>query len=316
MMELSDSYILNALYTFAGSPTLNKYDGTYNCGCPICHEGKNWGKKKRLFYYPSTKSFYCFNCSESWTAKRWIHLVTGQSYAEMLAEDSEKEFSKDILSGPTIKKATLPSLPYDSVNLTDSIQQYYYRNNRWACKGLECIQNRRLDTAINSCNTFYMSFTDKFHKNRLIIPFKDSCGKIVFYQTRSLDGSDPRYLGKVGHDKTVFGIDRIDPEFEYIFIFEGPIDSMFVKNGVALAGLTMSDIQRQQLAEFPFHKKIWILDNISVVKDEETKDKVLKLLNSSEMVYKWNNSYKDMNDWAIDKGLDEIDYQLIINNLY
>ena len=315
-MELSESYILNALYTFSGSPTYNKYDGTYNCGCPICREGKSWGKKKRLFYYPKTKSFFCFNCSESWTAKQWIHEVSGISYEEMSAEDSQKDFSKDILGEAKIRKLILPSLPHDSVNISDPIQKKYYQNNRWTNKAWDYIEKRRLSTAINSCGTFYMSFTDKTHKNRLILPFKDRQNKIVFYQTRSLDNSEPRYLGKTGHDKTVFGIDRVDPDFGYIFLFEGPIDSLFVRNGVGLAGLTMSETQRKQLAEFPFHQKIWILDNISVVKDEETKAKTLKLLNQSEKVYKWTNQHKDFNDWATAENLDGIDYKKIVNNLY
>lgn len=315
-MELSESYILEALYTFSGSPTYNKYDGTYNCGCPICREGKSWGKKKRLFYYPKTKSFFCFNCSKSWTAKQWIHEVSGLSYEEIYAEDSQKDFSKEVLTGPSTKKLVLPSLPHDSVNITDDTQKMYYQNNRWVNKAWEYIEKRRLSSAINSCGTFYMSFTDKIHKNRLILPFRDRQNKIVFYQTRSLDESEPRYLGKTGHDKTVFGIDRVDPALEYIFLFEGPIDSMVVKNGVGLAGLTMSETQKKQLAEFPFHRKIWVLDNISVVKDAETKNKTLKLLNQSEKVYKWTNHYKDFNDWAVNEKIDEIDYKKIIESLY
>ena len=315
-MELSESYILNALYTFSGSPTYNKYDGTYNCGCPICREGKSWGKKKRLFYYPKTKSFFCFNCSESWTAKQWIHEVSGISYEEMSAEDSQKDFSKDILGEAKIRKMVLPSLPYDSISIRDKTQQNYYKNNRYVNKALDYIEKRRLASAINSCGTFFISFTDKIHKNRLTLPFKDYNNKIVFYQSRSLDGSEPRYLGKTGHEKTIFGIEKVDPSFEYIFLFEGPIDSMFIKNGVGLAGLTMSETQKKQLNAFPFHKRIWVLDNISIVKDQETKNKTLKLLNSGEMVYKWSHQYKDMNDMAVAESLDEIDPEIILKSLY
>lgn len=317
-MELSENYILNAIFTYAGNPTLNRYDGTYNCGCPICHEGKSWGKKKRLFYYPQTKSFYCFNCSQSWSAKQWIHKLTGLSYSEMLSEDAEETFSKDVsLIKPefTKKQILLPSLPHDSVNITEETQKKYYQNNFWVNKAWEYIKIRRLDTAINSCKTFYMSFTDRIHKNRLIIPFRDLKGNIIYYQSRALDDDSMRYIGKYG-DKSIFGIDRIDPDFDYIFLFEGPIDSMFVRNGIGLTGLRLTENQKKQLNDFPLHQKIWILDNISVVKDDETKEKTLELLNSGEKVYRWHNQYKDFNDWAVNEKLDSIDYKEILSNLY
>ena len=316
-MALSEEYILNAVYTFGKDPRYDRYNQTYNCGCPICREGNSWGKKKRLFYYPSTKSFYCFNCSESWSAKKWIHLVSGLSYEEIEMESCNQEFSKEVFSVEKIRNLKQSPIPLDSMNLFDKVQSEYYKNNKWFNLAIETIETRRLKTAINACKTFYLSLTDKYHKNRLVIPFFDKKGKIIFYQTRSLDGSDPRYLGKYGSDKTVFGIDRINPDLEYIFIFEGPIDSMFVQNGVAVAGLTLTKTQESQLKEYPFHKKIWVLDNISVTKEKETKSKVLSLLNSSQKVYRWNNTkYKDFNEWAVSEKLDEIPYSKILESLF
>jgi len=315
-MELSEEYVLNAIFTYAGSPERNRFDGNYNCGCPICREGKSWGKKKRLFYYPKTKSFFCFNCSESWTAKKWVHEVSGLSYTEMLSEGGQEDISIDILLNKPLKKVNLPSLPSDSVNISDETQISYYKKNKWVRKALSYIEKRRLNTAINAPKKFYMSLTDYTHKNRLVIPFWDNAGHISFYQTRSLDGSNPRYLGKYGSDKTIFGIEKVDPKFEYIFLFEGAIDSCFVKNGVGLAGLTLSKKQEIQLAEFPFHQKIWVLDNISVTKDDETKNKTIKLLNDGEKIFKWSNHHKDLNDWCIQDQIDHIDPETIIQNLY
>jgi len=316
-MALTESFILHGFYTYAGDPSFNKYDGNYNACCPICREGSSWGKKKRLFYYPKTKSFYCFNCNKSWSALGWLSNVSGQSYDELLSENSSEDFSKEIKNVELKKELILPSLPYDSINIMDPIQQKYYKNNRYFAKALDYIKERKLDVAINKAKNYFISFNDKVHKNRLIIPFYDTNNKIIFYQTRSIDKTEPRYLGKMGHDKTIFGIENIDPDFDYIFLFEGPIDSMFVKNGVAVCGLTLTKTQREQLNNFPFHKKIWVLDNIYVSKDEETKQKVLRLLNDSEKVFKWPNiKYKDFNEIAIDKNLNQINYNFILKNLY
>ena len=122
----------------------------------------------------------------------------------------------------------------------------------------------RLDTAINRCDTFYISLDDFLHKNRLCIPFYDSDNKIRFYQTRALFENDERmakYLSKLNADKTVFGLNKIDPELEYMFVFEGPIDSMFVKNGISMGGLHVSEHQKDRLNKYILHEKIWVLDN-------------------------------------------------------
>ena len=182
-------------------------------------------------------------------------------------------------------------------------------------KAVEYVEARRLNTAINKSSIYYISLTDFFHMNRLCIPYFNREGKVVFYQTRSLDGTEPKYLNKVGGgDKSVFGIERVDPELEYFFIFEGPMDAMMVKNGIAIAGLKMTDYQKTQLAEFPFHTRIWVTDNPKL--DDAGKKNMLQLLEAKEKVFAWGNKpYKDFNEWAVKEELDEIDYQTVLNNL-
>jgi hypothetical protein len=316
-MEISENIILDAFYMYSGQPSFNTYDQTYNAGCPICKEGKSWGRKKRLYYYPKTKSFYCFNCQKSWNAISWLIEVSGQSYEEILTKNKISDFGKEVKVEKLKKEFIISDLPYDSINILDPVQQNYYKNNKYFNIALEYIKKRKIDSAINKSKTLFLSLKDKIHKNRLIIPFYDSNNKIIFYQTRSLDKSEPRYLGKYGADKSVYGIEKIDESIEYIFLFEGPIDSMFVKNGVAVCGLTLTKTQKQQLKFFPLHKKIWILDNINIVSDEETKQKTLNLLNNSEKVFKWPKcKYKDFNELAIDKNLNEIPINFILKNLY
>lgn len=315
-MELSENYILNALFTYAGTPSYNKYDGVYNCGCPICREGKSWGRKKRLYFYPKTKSLYCFNCSKSWSAINWISEVSGLSFSEIITE-SKNSFSRELkIDDFSFNQKDIPTLPTDSINLFDESQKKFYSNNETFKKCLDYIKYRRLDVAINRPKSLFISFTDKFHKNRLILPFYNQSGKILYYQTRALNGEMPKYLSKFGSEKTIFGLDKVDPDFEYLFIFEGPIDSMFIKNGIAIAGLSYTDAQKKQLSKFPFHKKIWIIDNIKTTKDKETKDKVLTLLNDSQKVFKWTNDYKDLNEWCVSEKLYEINPEIILNNLY
>jgi len=303
---------------FGIEPEFRKHNGQYNAGCPICKEGKSLGKKKRLWYYPKTNTFHCFNCNETWSALNWVKKVTGMSYEDVQLDISTNNYSVDIYknkNNSSFKKRELPDLPYDSINLFDEIQQRYYGNNKHFQNALDYAKDRRLDTAINKSPNLFISLTDFNHSNRLCIPFYDRNKKIVFYQTRALDSSEPRYLGKSGYDKTVFGIDRVDTDIPYIFLFEGPIDAMFVKNGVAIGGIQPTATQYDQLAEFPFHKKIWVLDNPSY--DETAKDKSIELRQKNEDVFSWGigKGYKDFNEWAVFEDLDEIPYEKILENL-
>jgi hypothetical protein len=315
--KLPETFVLNKFYAYSYDPVFRKHDGTYNAGCPVCKEGKSLGKKKRLFFYPDSNTFHCFNCAKTWSAYSWITRVCNMSKDELDYEIATNDFSLDIekkLSLTPLRKREIPDLPYDSINLFDEVQQKYYSNNSDFINAFEYVKNRRLLTAINKSPNLFFSLTDAIHKNRICIPFYDRNKKAVFYQTRAIDGSNPRYLGKQGYDKTIFGIERVDASMPYIFIFEGPIDAMFVKNGVSAAGITLTCKQKEQLAEFPFHKKIWVLDNPKF--DETADKKTRELVSNGESIFLWEYemNYKDFNDMAIAQKTDEIDYKLITNN--
>ena len=318
--RIPENYVMNKFMTYAIEPEFKKHTGQYNAACPVCKEGKSLGKKKRLWYYPKTNTFHCFNCNRTWSALNWIKQITGMSFEEIQYEISANDFSVDVLvkeeNFSISKRKNIPDLPYDSINLFDETQKNFYIKNVFFKKALQYIKDRRLDTAVNKSPNLFISLTDTIHQNRLCIPFYDRNKKVCFYQTRALDNAEPRYLGKVGYEKTVFGIDRIDVNIPYIFIFEGPIDSMFVKNGVAVAGISLTKTQSIQLAEFPFHQRIWVLDNPS--HDSTAKDKIKELLKKNETIFSWKigSSYKDFNAWAMFEDLDEINYESIVKNVW
>jgi DNA primase len=316
--RIPSTYVLNKFMSYAIDPEFKKHNGQYNAACPICKEGKSFGKKKRLWYYPESNTFHCFNCSKTWSALNWIKSATGMTYEEVQIELDTNDYAVDVLKKDNgtiaFKRKELPDLPYDSINLFDEVQCKFYSSNKHFNMAVEYLKARRMHTAVNKSPNLFISLTDGTHSNRLCIPFYDRNKKIVFYQTRALDKKEPRYLGKAGYDKTVFGIDRVDVEIPYIFLFEGPIDAMFVKNGVAVAGISLTKTQATQLAEFPFHKRIWVLDNPQY--DETAKEKMAELLKKGETVFSWGvgKGYKDFNEWAVFEDFDELDYNKIVNN--
>jgi len=314
--KIPSNYVLEKFYTYSGSPSYSKFTKTYNASCPVCREGKSWLKKKRLFLYPESDSFYCFNCVKAWNIYTWLYQVSGMTKDEIHQEAFSNDFSREIVlennKNKFVKKIT--PLPHDSINLNDLQQKIFYGNDKSFKNALEYIEKRKLNTAVNKSSSYFISLTDNFHKNRLCIPYYDLDKKIVFYQTRALDGSEPRYLNKVGCDKSLFGIERVDSDIEYLFLFEGAIDAMMVKNGLAVVGLTLTEYQKKQLNNFPFHKKIWVLDNLKI--DKAAKESTQRLLLEGQTVFRWPDvSYKDFNEWAVKENLNEINYNIILENI-
>lgn len=323
LYDLPEDYIVTKFYELGYKVTHNSYNNTYNSCCPLCREGKSWGRKKRCYYIPENDNIYCHNCGVSLKPYKWIKEVSGMSDEE-IRQDFENHGSV-LEYDPNKKETNKPkphSLPEDSINLFDDLQISYYQDDSVVQSVLEYLKRRRLNTAVNKPDAFFLSKKDYSHKNRLIIPFKDTKGKIIFYQTRKIfDWDDkPDYLSKFGADKSFFGMERIDPSMDSVFIFEGPLDSCFVKNGIAVAGINegnhkFTHIQLDQLEELKFFNKIWVVDNQWI--DKAAREKTLILLEQGETVFIWPEKFKvfkDFNDLCMYCKLDEIKHDFIKKN--
>jgi hypothetical protein len=304
---------------FAKKQSSNKLNGC----CWHCREGNSWGKKHRLWYLPDKNIIHCHNCSTTWTPLNWIKQVSGLSYKEILQESNGFDhFYSDEEDTEIFKKSkNTQTLPTDSINLFDPIQTKYYNDNKIVTDAVNYIKNRKLDTCINKTE-LYISLKDFIHKNRICIPFKDSDNKIRYYQTRAIyphDEKDGRkYLSKANSEKTVFGLDKIDPNYEFLFITEGPIDSMFIaKNGTSMAGLKITEHQKSLLSKYINFEKIWILDN--QLDNENVLDKYNKLIENNERIFIWPKRYKkfkDINELCCKTNLNQINTDFFINNSY
>lgn len=320
-LPLPEEYVSQQFLMYAGYAR-RKPSGIYEGGCPICREGHSWGTKRRCFYIPKYDNIHCKNCHQSWNPRHWIFLVSGKTYFEVDEEAKEFEYIPiELLNrSDDFQFYNNEPLPMDAINLMDKQQLNFYKDNEVVKECLKFIRKRRLNKAINRPPTFYVSLKDRVHKNRLCIPFTNDTGDIEFYQTRTVikDANDelPKYLGKTGGDKTVFGADRVSEDFDYIFIFEGPIDAMFVKNGVAIAGVDITSKQKQILNQFPFHTKIWVLDNQHI--DETALEVTRKLIDDGEMVFIWPKitCVKDINDICVAKKLNEFSTDTLVKNSF
>jgi hypothetical protein len=324
MVSLPEDFVVTKFYQYVGNPTKNRYNNTYQGSCPMCREGSSWMKKKRFYFIPEKNLVFCHNCGYKKNPVNWISELCNITISSLLKEVQEysPSFSSFVLEDTKPTKIVVDTLPKDCINLFDEAQIKFYRSNPFIVNALDFLRRRNLLNAANNPKAFYISLNDKFHKNRIIIPFYDENGKIVHYQSRSLDEQKdlrPRYISKLNSEKTIFNIDKIDLSFDTIFIFEGPFNSCFVKNGVAVGGIQENSYQlytkkqEEQISKFPFHKKVWVLD--SHHKDTAAHNKIKKLLQLKEAVFIWPKKigelYKDFNDICIGFDINEVSDKFI-----
>lgn len=329
MIVVPEEYITTKFFQYAGYVKYKKLANVYEGGCPICKEGNSWGRKRRLFYLPKKKIICCHNCGWYSNPYNWIKKVAGLDDIEIINEI--KGFvpieNTYVEKKQPINEIKIPSIPDNSINLNDKSQINYYKDNKIVNLALNYIKTRRLDTCINPPSSFFVSLTDKVHKNRLVIPFYYN-NSIIFYQTRTLLEQDnkikPKYLSKISGEKSLFNIDNVSSDIDYIFVFEGPIDSCFIKNGVGITGIqerskqTFNALQTKQLEQFKFHKKIFVLD--SQWQDQASARKSKILLAQNESVFLWpeklGKKFKDFNDICVTLNRDYIKPEVVLENTY
>ena len=319
-MELNQEFLVELFYTHCKRPIHKKYQNTFNAECPVCKEGKSAGRSRRLFYFPNKQYLYCHNCCRSWRPIDWVKEVTHLTFPEIVKRNNEKLHGVAATPIPVQSKTEqavleVEDLPTNSVDITDATQLQFYKSSKYVTLAKNYCESRRLFTAINSCKKFYVSLEDRVHKNRLVIPFYDTDNKLVCYQTRALTQNQfPRYLTKFG-EKHLFNLNNIDSLIPYVFVFEGPIDSMFVRNGVAIAALSPTHKQESFLQSLIGYQPIYVFDNDK--NNKQTSKRIQKHISEGKRVFVWPTEFrqfKDFNEVCCKLKLDEIPWKFVVNN--
>ena len=145
---------------------------------------------------------------------------------------------------------------------------------------------------------------------RMVIPFRKSDGEIFAYQGRSF-GNEPQKYITIILDKDypkIFGLDRINPS-QTVYVTEGPIDSLFLNNGIAVA---QSDLRVPQFK----NKAVLIPDNEP--RNKQIVNQIEKFIEDGYSVVIWPKGLeeKDINDMVLSgKSPDEIK-MIIHSNTY
>ena len=129
---------------------------------------------------------------------------------------------------------------------------------------------------------------------RIIIPMYDTQKNLIGFQGRSLIPNSVKYITVMLDEEApkIYGLDTIDTG-KPIYIVEGPFDSTFVENAVAMCG---SDVD---IRSFGWSDYIWVLDNEP--RNREIVNRVSKLIDRGDKVVIWPSNIleKDINDMIL-----------------
>lgn len=94
---------------------------------------------------------------------------------------------------------------------------------------------------------------------RLVIPFYDDHGQLTEVAMRALRGESLRYINiKMIEDaNAIFGLDTVNREKD-IYVTEGPLDSLFLENAIAVGGTNMIKVEPLPIPKEQF---ILVFDN-------------------------------------------------------
>ena len=142
---------------------------------------------------------------------------------------------------------------------------------------------------------------------RLVIPFYDTTGKLFAFQGRAFGKEQPKYVTiKLDENKRkIYGLERVNLTDD-IKIVEGPIDSLFLNNCLAMGGADM------YFDRVPPEQVTYIFDN-----EPRNKEIVKRMFDVIEKDYNlvvWPDTmrHKDINDMIL-AGLDKSEINDIIS---
>jgi hypothetical protein len=154
------------------------------------------------------------------------------------------------------------------------------------------------------CNNFFAfvnglipgKFSDeslKRDETRLLIPFLNREKKIHAFQGRALGKSTLKYITIVLDDMEhkIYGLDTVDLKSK-TYVFEGPIDSMFIPNSISTAGGDLVS----SLQGFDKSNLVIVYDNEPRATETIKKIDKARLLGYNVCIWPDNIEEKDVND--------------------
>ena len=293
--------IIDSKYIGLVSSRLQKFKrvkaNLYNFRCPLCGDSQKHKNKARGYFYQvkTNTNYKCHNCGASLSFNNFLKQIDTTLHKQYVMEkfkeghaggrnfvvDEPKfEFKKPIFK----KKLDLPKAS------DVSIAREYLERRRLNPSKFYFAQKFQ-----EWVNTQKQTFSNIVKEEcRIIIPMYDTNSELIGFQGRSLGPNSVKYITVMLNEEApkIYGLDQIETK-KPIYIVEGPFDSTFVENSVAMCG---SDID---IRTFGWSNYIWVFDNEP--RNREIVNRISKTIDRGDQVVIWppNIEQKDVNDMIL-----------------
>ena len=266
----------------------------YNFRCPVCGDSKKNKSKTRGYLYSvkSDVNFRCHNCGSSMTFNNFLKKIDpvvhrqyimerfkeGTTGRSTVVEDPKFEFKKPAFK----RKIDLPlcstvEVAYEYLSKRKlNPNKFYYAEDFSAF-----------------VKTFNLKYDNLYKERRIIIPLYYE-KNLIGFQGRSLDPKSIKYITIMLNDDSpkIYGIDQVQKD-QNVFVTEGPFDSTFIRNSVAMCGAD-ADVRR-----WGVNNPVWIYDNEP--RSREIVNRIRKTIESGDSVVIWPSNIveKDINDMVL-----------------
>ena len=282
----------------------------YNFRCPICGDSQKHKNKARGYFYQvkANTNFKCHNCGAS---------LSLNNFLKQLDPTLHKQYTLEKFKGGFTGKNFVVDEPKFDFNKPVFKKQLDLPKASEISVAKNYLEKRKLDPS-----KFY--FASKFKKwvntqkktfdsiqrdeSRIIIPMYDTERNLIGFQGRALGPNFVKYITVMLKEDApkIYGLETINPD-KTVYVVEGPFDSTFVENGIALCGSDgdMAHLKRSDI--------VYVYDNEP--RNKEILGRIEKCIDRGESVIIWpkNIEQKDINDMVL-SGYDIM--SILKSNIY
>ena len=293
-MDLIDSKYIGLV-----SARLDKFkrvkNNLYNFRCPLCGDSQKHKNKARGYFYQvkTNTNYKCHNCGASMSFNNFLKKIDGVLHGKYTmekfksgftgknfpAEEPKFEFEKPVFESkidlPLCSEVTSARTYLESRALDPTL--FYYAE--------------RFCEFVNSYKPTFPSNSKE--EPRIVIPLYYK-KELIGFQGRSLGPSSVKYITTILQDDApkIYGLDNLRGGTP-VYITEGPFDSSFVPNSIALCGAD-GDVGKWGVSD-----PIWVYDNEP--RNREIVRRISDTIDRGEKVVIWPSNMweKDINDMVV-----------------